>query len=163
MDSIQALIEQCKTIKRKLGYTNQFIAEHTGVPEGTVSRVFGTKAYNFKYETIQPIVEFLAGADEDTPAPNNDVIALYADIVASKDADIAALKAEHKAAIDALKAEHQARMQEVKADYQSRIDQLQKTNHRQKFLIIAMITIILILVIIDFSFTDIGWWRGWPS
>lgn len=126
MGEIQSIIEECKEIKRKLGYTNQYIAEQTGVPEGTVSRVFGSRQYNFKYETIQPIIAFLAAEDADGAAklPNNDVIALYEDIVAGKNKELAELKAEHRKEIDALKSEHKAAIAELKREHQAEVDGL---------------------------------------
>lgn len=165
MDNIQAIIEECKAIKRDLGYTNQFIAERTGIPEGTVARVFGSKAYSFKYETIQPIIAFLVKECdvESLPLQNNDVVALCADIVSSKDSEIATMRTEHRTELGSLKAEHKETVQELKQEYQSKIEELKKTISRQKLLIIVMVTTILILAIIDFSYTNIGWWRGFPS
>lgn len=164
---MQAIIEECKAIKRDLGYTNQFIAEQTGVPEGTVSRVFGGKAYNFKYETIQPIMAFLARErDEEAPPPpgsNSDIVGLYADIVSSKNTEIAAMKTDHRAELGNLKTEHKETMQELKLEYRGKIAKLEKAILRQRFLIVVMVLIVLILAIIDFSHTDIGWWRGFPA
>lgn len=167
MDGIQEIIEECKEIKRNLGYTNQFIAEQTGVPEGTVSRVFGAKTYNFKYETIQPIMAFLVNErdDEALPKPNsdNDIVGLYADIVSSKNDEIAAMKTEHREELGSLKTEHKETVQELKREYQGKIAKLERMNHIQRILIIAMVLTILILAFIDFSYTSVGWWRGFPS
>ena len=165
MDNMQAIIEECKTIKRDLGYTNQFIAEQTGVPEGTVSRVFGSRTYNFKYETIQPIIAFLVNERDDgpPPMPGCDIVGLYADIVSTKDIEIAAMKTEHREELGSLKEEHKENVQELKREYRGKIAKLERMNHIQRVLIIAMIAINLILTIIDFLFTSVGWWRSFPA
>ena len=165
MGDIQSIVEQCKEIKRKLGYTNQFIAEQSGVPEGTVSRVFGSKQYNFKYDTIQPIVAFLAEMDVDgaLSQPNNDVIALYEDIVAGKNRELAELKAEHKTEVNNIKAEHRAAVAELRAEHQKETERVRKTNRHLRTVLCVIIGILVVLAIIDLSFTSFGWWRGFPA
>ena len=164
MGDIQSNIEQCKAIKRKLGYTNQYIAEQTGVPEGTVSRVFGSKQYNFKYDTIQPIIAFFA--EEDTlgavQPPNNDVVSLYEDIVAGKNRELAELKEGHRNEITSLKAEHRAAIADLKKDHQSEADSLKKANRHLRTVLCVIVGILVLLAIIDLSFTSFGWWRGFP-
>ena len=63
------LIKWCKERKAALGYTNQKLSEMTGVPAGTIDRVFSGKYAEFKYSTIQPIVSVLLGYREETPEP----------------------------------------------------------------------------------------------
>ena len=165
MGDIQTIVEQCKEIKRKLGYTNQFIAEQTGVPEGTVSRVFGNRQYNFKYETIQPIVLFLAEVDAEgeLSQPSSDIIALYEDIVAGKNRELADLKSEHKDAINALKAEHRTAIAELKKEHQRETERLRKTSKHLRTVLCIIVGILVVLAIIDLSFTSFGWWRGLPT
>lgn len=45
--------------------SNREIAERTGVPQGTVDRVFGPKPYNFTYETLKPLMDYFGLAKND--------------------------------------------------------------------------------------------------
>lgn len=66
------LIEWCNKRKKDKKISNAKLAEITGVPEGTIDRIFTGKNPEFRYSTIQPIVAYLIGIQEDTPekAPN---------------------------------------------------------------------------------------------
>lgn len=64
---VQKLIER----KEELGYTNAVIAEMTGVPESTVTKVFNGTNRSPTYETISPISRAL-GVSLDTAATSED-------------------------------------------------------------------------------------------
>ena len=52
-------IEEMKARKRELGYTYAMIAEKSGVPVGTVQKVFGGFTKAPRYETLQAIEKAL--------------------------------------------------------------------------------------------------------
>lgn len=45
--------------------SNREIAEQTGVPQGTVDRVFGPKLYNFTFETLKPLMDYFGLSNDD--------------------------------------------------------------------------------------------------
>ena len=61
------LIDWCNKRKKDMKLSNAKLAEITGVPEGTLDRIFTGKNPEFRYSTIQPIVAYLIGIQEDTP------------------------------------------------------------------------------------------------
>lgn len=66
------LIAWCNNRKKEKRLSNAKLADITGVPEGTIDRIFTGKNLEFRYSTIQPIVSYLIGIQDDTPtqAPN---------------------------------------------------------------------------------------------
>ena len=61
------LIDWCNARKKQLHISNAKLAMQTNVPEGTIDRILTGKNLEFRYSTIQPIVKFLLGINEDTP------------------------------------------------------------------------------------------------
>lgn len=61
------LIDWCNTRKKQMHISNAKLAIQTNVPEGTIDRILTGKNLEFRYSTIQPIVKFLLGINEDTP------------------------------------------------------------------------------------------------
>ncbi|MBQ0036737.1 MAG: hypothetical protein KBT35_07475 [Firmicutes bacterium] len=61
------LIAWCNNRKKEKRLSNAKLAEITGVPEGTIDRIFTGKNLEFRYSTIQPIVSYLIGVSDDTP------------------------------------------------------------------------------------------------
>ena len=53
-------IEEMKRRKAELGYTNERVAELSGVPLGTVQKVFGGTTASPRYETLQKLESVLA-------------------------------------------------------------------------------------------------------
>lgn len=49
-------IEEMKNIKRELGLTNQMLADLSGVPLGTIQKIFGGATKAPRKETIDAIV-----------------------------------------------------------------------------------------------------------
>lgn len=64
---VQSIVDQLKIAKAAAHppLSNREIAERTGVPQGTVDRVFGPKPYNFTYETLKPLMDYFGLAKND--------------------------------------------------------------------------------------------------
>ena len=56
-------IEEMKNRKRDLGYSNQKIAELSGVPLGTVQKIFSGETRSPRYETLQRLEKVLAAVE----------------------------------------------------------------------------------------------------
>lgn len=63
------LLEWCKLRKHRLGLSNASLADLSGVPKGTIDRVFSADTNDCKYETIRPIVRALVGEWTNRPCP----------------------------------------------------------------------------------------------
>ncbi len=56
------LLTWCKDRKKHLDLSNAEIADKSGVPKGTIDRIFGKEVYTeFRFTTIQPIIRVLTG------------------------------------------------------------------------------------------------------
>lgn len=56
------LLTWCKDRKKQLDLSNADIADKSGVPKGTIDRIFGKEIYTeFRFTTIQPIIRVLTG------------------------------------------------------------------------------------------------------
>lgn len=73
------LIDWCNNRKKEMKLSNAKLAELTGVPEGTLDRIFTGKNPEFRYSTIQPIVAYLIGIQEDVP--KNETSEFYVDTI----------------------------------------------------------------------------------
>lgn len=67
LDSGQ-VIEWCIARKKEMGISNAKLADITGVPEGTIDRIFTGRNNEYRYSTIQPIIRYLLGYNEVTPS-----------------------------------------------------------------------------------------------
>ena len=67
-------IEELKERKRALGYTAKQVAELSGVPLGTVQKIFSGHTKAPRYETLRALEKVLAYAEEDHSAPEQEVI-----------------------------------------------------------------------------------------
>ena len=45
-----------------LGVTNQRVADKSGVPKGTIDSLRAGKRFNFEFNTLQPILQYLVGS-----------------------------------------------------------------------------------------------------
>lgn len=59
--SAHNLLEWCKMRKTKLGLSNAKLADMSGMPKGTIDRLFTGEHLDFKYETIRPMLKALVG------------------------------------------------------------------------------------------------------
>lgn len=73
MPNLPGIVGKLKEAKTEKSYTNQDIADLTGVPKGTVDRVFAGRNTNFKYETLQPIIELLLTSDTNEVEDQQDI------------------------------------------------------------------------------------------
>ncbi len=56
-------IEEMKERKRELGYSNEQVAELSGVPLGTVQKIFAGETRSPRYDTVQKLIKVLAGSE----------------------------------------------------------------------------------------------------
>ena len=94
------LIEWCNKRKKEMHLSNAKLAAATNVPEGTLDRILTGKNPEFRYTTIQPVITFLIGFNEDTPTNQSndyyaDTIDGYKLIVENKNTIIDRLKQEY--------------------------------------------------------------------
>ena len=66
------LVKWCKVRKKELSLSNQDIADKTGVPAGTIDRIFSGNYSEFRYSSIQPVIAYLIGFNKDTPEPEDE-------------------------------------------------------------------------------------------
>lgn len=69
--SAAGLLEWCKERKKFLKISNEKLAELSGIPKGTIDRLFSGEHLDFKFETIRPIIKVLAGGEWiEAPCPD---------------------------------------------------------------------------------------------
>ena len=95
------LIEWCNRRRKEQKLSNAKLAEITGVPEGTLDRIFTGKNPEFRYSTIQPIVAYLIGIQDETPTEETneyyvDTIDGYKLIIENKNHIIDGLKSGYE-------------------------------------------------------------------
>ena len=150
---VKDMVKDLKIIKQKKGLSNQDIADATGVPIGTVSRVFGNQQQNFKYDTIQPIISFLEG-DEIYSSTNNlldeSTIDLFKNIIKELRQELDAEKENHKAELSEFKEEAKKELTEMKTEFKR-----SRVLYRVAMATEAIITILLI--ILDYNLPGMGW------
>ena len=56
-------IEEMKKRKKELGYTNEKVSELSGVPLGTVQKIFAGVTESPRYDTLQALKEVLENPD----------------------------------------------------------------------------------------------------
>lgn len=65
--SANEVLEWCKKRKAILKINNETISELSGVPKGTINRLFGGEKYDFYYETMRPVIKVLVGGKWQAP------------------------------------------------------------------------------------------------
>lgn len=66
----QEVLDWCRKRKTVVAFTNSKLAELSGVPLGTINRLFSGDPSDFKYETVRPILRCLIGGSfHDNPCP----------------------------------------------------------------------------------------------
>lgn len=69
--SAAELLEWCKARKAHMGLSNGRLAELSGMPKGTIDRLFAGQHADFRYETIRPLVKALTGGQwSGSPCPD---------------------------------------------------------------------------------------------
>lgn len=61
------LIDWCNQRKRQLHLSNAKLSDLSNVPEGTIDRILTGRNLEFRYSTIQPLVNILIGYNDETP------------------------------------------------------------------------------------------------
>lgn len=78
--SATELLEWCKSRKAHMGLSNGRLSELSGMPKGTIDRLFAGQHVDFRYETIRPLIKALTGGQwSGSPCPDphdNDMEAL---------------------------------------------------------------------------------------
>ncbi len=81
-------IDEMKEIKKKQGFSNKMISDLSGVPFGTVQKIFGGETSSPRYDTIQALQRFFEEATGGfSVQSDNDVVKEGAAYKASRDKD----------------------------------------------------------------------------
>lgn len=102
------LIEWCKERKKRLGMSNAKLSELSGMPKGTIDRLFAGTHADFKYETMRPLVRVLVGGEwNGNPCPNPDAhVEEELHKIEDENAKLKDAVQHHKEDINAVKAEY---------------------------------------------------------
>ena len=118
------IVTRLKEVKAKRpDLTLQKISDNTGVPMGTVTRVFaeGSESVAFRYESVMPIAKMLL--DLDDLGEGNDDEKAYKAIIQFYETSIAQMKEQFE-----------KKLEEERAEYKRRIDflmnQVEKKDNR---------------------------------
>lgn len=95
------IIEWCKAKKSMLKLTNESLANLSGVPVGTINRIFAGKGTDYYYETLRPIIKALVSGDwSEDNCPNihemEELTEHSRDIISRLEAERDFLKEENK-------------------------------------------------------------------
>ena len=96
------ILEWCKARKAELHLSNDKIADLSGIPRGTVARVFAGEHEDFKFGTVQPILRVLIGGTyhrESCPDPKGNAAEKLAELT-EKNESLRRVIKENKAAYD---------------------------------------------------------------
>lgn len=112
-----------KALKKRYGWTNQYVADNSGVPITTVNRFFADEGTDFRHDTCRPIVRLFVGESDIEPvcgeyieleeqirtltAANAELTAQVTDLKESREAAI-------NSAVDKAKAEDQRKVDFLK-------------------------------------------------
>lgn len=122
----------CKDLKELRGYSNAYIAEHSGVHENTVSKIMSGKAtQDIMRDTAARIENVLVGSSRQWPCAmelNRDKEIVYMDtpqatqMLTERAEEIARLQRNY----ETMQSAYERDIEAIKADYQSKIDYLKK-------------------------------------
>lgn len=158
----QDIIKDLKKIKTEKSLSNQDIADATGVPLGTVARVFGNQPTNFKYETIQPIIVFLVGSDiySEQPTkslPDDEMISFYKNVIKELRQSLDSEKTKHNEDVITLKAETKEQIAEMKSEHSKSIHHYEKAVTFYRVSCAFFVIISILLIILDYTLPNVGW------
>lgn len=147
MNAHEAL-EWCKMRKSQMEWSNAKLADFSGIPKGTIDRLWANNHVDFKYDTICPIIAALV-----------DINCCVKPCEATQDDTLTAQVERLEKANEALKAEMETRVDYMKE--QLRLEQ--KTSKGRKnatvFLAICLgltLTLIIVALIVDRINPNIG-------
>lgn len=146
---VQSIVDQLKTAKAAAHppISNREIAERTGVPQGTVDRVFGPKPYNFTYETLKPLIDYFGLAKNDE---NREVSASCKECVKIKEMEAtiqelrvqrSSAQAPYKEQVHMLQDAHAEMMEEKNSSAR---------NYRHTIAILSVIIALLLVLIVAY-------------
>lgn len=166
MTSTKTIVEKLKSVRQVKGYTYQNIVDMTAeigkpVSISTVRRVFSedSDSYDFRYEsTIQPIAAVLLGINEKTEEPDEDKPQQGEEYYTSINAMKSLLLMKNEM-IEKLNEQVES-LNKLVTHYHAEIKRRNRTERVLYTALIGLIVIILVLIVIDFSHTGIGWYRG---
>lgn len=159
-------------MKEERGLTNRNIAEGSGVPIGTVSRVFSNNGSDFRYETLQPIIQYL-GSCKAMPADSPEQ--QEAEICHDSSAEfelyermIEMCNEHYKGELREVRAAHAERLERMSSDYEARLQNEQSTSnkrireYRRWVMILAIalgltVSFVFLLLVLDLFNPHIGW------
>lgn len=141
-------LEWCKMRKSQIEWSNAKLADSSGVPKGTIDRLWANNHVDFKYDTMCPIITALV-----------DVDCCARPCEATQDETLTAQ-------VERLKKENEA----LKEDIQTRVDYMkeqlrleQKTSRERRKLVVVLgaclglaLALIIVALIIDRLNPDIG-------
>lgn len=162
------VIDWCRKRKKFLGLSNDDVAEMSGLPHGTVSRLMGGNYADYKHTTIQPLLRSLTGDGlGELPCPTTQP-------------EVTELMEKYSKAcarIEFLEAHYQEDMQRIRSDDQRQIDHLNaeiadfkeeldfkrqqlRAAHTGRIIMTALCILLLLVIIaalvIDASNPDMG-------
>lgn len=164
--SATELLEWCKSRKAHMGLSNGRLAELSGMPKGTIDRLFAGQHVDFRYETIRPLVKALTGGQwSGSPCPDphdNDTAALK-----EKAERLARNNMLLQAHIDRDNEQHQKELEFLRD--QIKHEQANGDGYKRTVIILSIMLGISLLVIIaalivDRLNPDVGFfWRDFAS
>lgn len=147
-----SIVDQLKAAKAAAHppLSNREIAERTGVPQGTVDRVFGPKPYNFTYETLKPLMDYFGLAKNDE---NREVSTSCEDCVKIKEleATIRELRAQSSDT-----KEHGHMLQDAHAEAMDGQKTIARSYRHTIAILSAIIALLLVLIIAYLLHFDLG-------
>lgn len=109
------VIDWCRKRKKFLGLSNEDIADMSGLPHGTVSRLLGGNYADYKHTTIQPLLRSLTGDGlGELPCPTTQ----------PEVTELMEKYSKARARIEFLETHYQEDMQRIRTDDQRQIDHL---------------------------------------
>ena len=159
MLSLISIVDELKAAKATTHppISNREISERTGVPRGTVDRVFGPKQQNFSYETLKPLMDYFGLTNNvemrEADCPEFGVNAACEECVKIKEMEatiqeLRAQRSDTKEHVHMLQDAHAEMMEEKKSSAR---------NYRHTIAILSVIiALLLILIIVYLLHFDLG-------
>lgn len=171
--SPEDVLDWCRKRIKHRGLTFRQVALGSGVPEGTITRLFAEKSpyADYKHTTIQPVLRFLCGDSlGEPPCPEPDKLKQTLDATVQERDDLLrrleAESAHHKAELVALRGENERKLAHLNKeidDYREELNfnrQQIRAAHRGRVIMTAICVVLLLLIstalVIDRLNPDIG-------
>lgn len=120
------LVQWCIKRQKHLGWSNQMLADKSGVPVGTINRVKAGEYLDCKYSTIKNLLICLIGGttDEFSCTAQVEKELMQLDALEKQAAKLSSVEAENellKARLDAIDEQHRKDIRAVREEYQEQI------------------------------------------